>query len=431
MATYKIKYGKGYQEFEFPEENIIGVIESNKIDESGLSQEETIKKSLENPIASARLRNIVKKGDTVCVVVPDITRAWQSPHIYVPLVIDELNKGGVEDEDILIVSATGSHRFQTEDEYKKLVSEDIYNRIKIIDHDCKDEDNLVFMGMTTRGTPVKLNKKVMEYDHLVLTGGVVYHFLAGFGGGRKYVLPGISSYETIMKNHSYSFNEGLGSGSNKHVKSGNISETNPVHCDMLEAASFAKPAFILNVVVDGDKKITHAFSGNYIKAHEAAAKVVESIDGVKIKQKAEMVIASACGFPKDINLYQTSKTIFNAVEALEDNGVMIIVSECSEGFGNAETEHMMLNFDNMLDRERDTRNEYSIGKGVAYLECEFGEKYNFILVSKMTQEQLGNTSIKPAGTIAEALELAYKIKGKRNLKTYLMPYGANTMPIID
>ncbi len=428
MAKYYMKYGKGKKEFEFPAENVLGVIKPNEINIPNLSQEDIIKEAFENPIASARLREIVKAGDKVCVVIPDITRAWQSPHIYVPLIIDELNKGGIKDDDILLVSATGSHRFQTEEEFKKLVTEDIYKRIKIIDHDCKDEENLVYVGETMRGTPVKLNKKAMECDHLILAGGVIYHFLAGFGGGRKYILPGISGFETIMKNHSYSLNEGLGSGSNPNVKSGNISESNPVHCDMLEAASFARPSFILNVVVNSEKRITHAFAGNYIKAHEAGTQIVESVDGVDICQKAEMVIASACGYPKDINLYQTSKTIFNAVEALKEKGVMIIVSECSEGFGNTSTENMMLNFDNMLDREKNIREEYSIGKGIAYLECEIAEKYHFILVSDIEQKLLNKTKVKVVKTVQEAIDLAYKIKGKKDLKTYMMPYGANTFP---
>lgn len=430
MSKYCMKYGKDKIEFEFPKENVLAVIEPNKIDIPDIPQVEIVRKALENPIASAKLSEIVKEGDTVCVVVPDITRVWQSPHIYVPPVIEELIKGGVKDKDIIIISATGSHRFQTDEEFKQLVSEDVFNRIKVIDHDCKDEDNLVYVGTTTRGTPVKLNKKALECDHLVLTGGVIYHFLAGCGGGRKYVLPGISGYETIMKNHSYSFNEGLGSGCNPNVKSGNLKETNPIHCDMLEAASFAKPTFVLNVIVDSNKKITHAFSGNYIKAHEAGTEIVELVDGVEINEKAEMVIASACGFPKDMNLYQTSKTVFNAVEALEEKGVMIIVSQCLEGFGSSATEHIMLNFDNMLDREKDIRADYSIGKFIAYLECEYAEKFHFILVSEIEQELLNKTKIRVVKTIEEALELAYKVKGKKDLKTYMMPYGANTLPIL-
>lgn len=388
MSIYKMKYGKKYLEFEYDDQNVINIIKPNQLDLSDLSGRERVIEALVNPIASARLSEIVKSGDTICVVVPDITRVWQSPNIYVPPIIEELNRGGV-----------------------------------------KDEDNLVYCGMTTYGTPVKLNKKALACDHLVLAGGAIYHFLAGFGGGRKYVMPGIAGYDTIMTNHSYSFNKGLGSGINENVRSGNMSDSNPIHCDMMEAASFAKPTFILNVVVNSDKKITHAFSGNYIKAHEAACKIVEVVDGVEIHEKADMIIASACGYPKDINLYQTSKTLFNVVEAINPDGVIIILSECSEGFGSDATEYMMTKFDNMFDREKDIRESYSIGKGIAYLECDYAEKYTFILVSEMDADQLKNTKIRPVKTIEEALDLAYSIKGTRNLKTIMMPDAANTQPI--
>lgn len=428
MSKYNMKFGKEKIEFEFKEENVLDIIKPNKVEITDLSQNEIVKKAIENPIESARLSEIVKEGDTVCVVVPDLTRAWQSPHIYVPPIIEELNKGGVKDKDILIISATGSHRFQTEEEFKQIVSEEIFNRVKVIDHDCKDEENLVYVGTTTRGTPVKVNKKALDCDHIVLTGGAVFHFLAGFGGGRKYILPGITSYETIMKNHSYSLNVGLGSGSNPNVKSGKFDETNPIHSDMLEAASFVRPSFILNVVVDANKKITHAFSGNYIKAHEKACEVVDAVDGVFIDKKADMVIASACGFPKDMNLYQTSKTIFNAVEAIDEGGIMIIVSECCEGYGSKATEHIIKDFDNMVDREKDVRDDYSIGTFIGYLVCEYAEKYNFILVTDMDSELLSTTNIRVVNTFDKAMELAYKIKGRKDLKTYMMPYGANTLP---
>jgi lactate racemase len=431
MKQYRLKYGSGYQEFDFSETNVLKVIEPNEVKLSPLSSREIVQQALEHPIASARLRDLVKAGETVCVVIPDTTRAWQSPHLYVPPVIEELNKGGVKDEDILIISATGTHRKQTDDEYKKLVSEDIFKRVKVIDHDCRDTGNLVYLGATTRGTPVWINKKAMDCDHIVLTGGVIYHFLAGFGGGRKYILPGIAGLETILKNHVNSFNEGLGSGSNPNVKSGNMGLSNPVASDMLEVASFVKPTFILNVIVDGDKKITHAFAGNYIKAHEEGAKTVMAIDGVRIKEKAEMVIASACGCPKDINLYQTSKTMFNAVEALQEDGIMIVASECPENFGNPDTEYIMTRFDSLLDMEKDMRKAYTIGKGIGYMECEYARRFHIILVSQMKPENLSKTNMKVVNSITEALELAYQIKGKRDLKTYLMPHGANTMPLLD
>ncbi len=430
MGTYKMKYGKGEEIFEFPDENILKIIEQNKEEKIESSAEEIVRAALDNPIGTAKLREIVKKGESVAVLIPDITRAWQSPEIFVPLVIEELNKGGILDKDIIIIVALGTHRMQTEDEMKRLVSADIYNRISVVNHDCKDEENLVYCGTTSRGTVVRLNKKAMSCNHMVLLGGIVYHFLAGFGGGRKTILPGISSYDTVMQNHAYSFNKGLGSGTNPYIKCGSFDENNPIHSDMIEAANFAKPTFMLNVIVDAKNKISNAFAGDFIKAHVAGVNKVIEIDGIVIDEKADMVIASACGFPKDMNLYQSSKTMFNAIEALKDNGVLIIISDCTEGFGSSDTEYILTKFDNMFDREKDVRKIYSIGKGIGYAICETSEKFNYILVTKMKPELFEKTKIIAVESIGAALEIAYKIKETKNLKTYLMPVGANTKATI-
>lgn len=148
-----------------------------------LSEVDIVRRALENPIGTPRLRDMVKLGQTACLLVPDITRAWQKPHLYVPLVVEELAKGGVRDEDMLIVCATGSHRGQSAKEHKAIVSPAIYSRIHVVDHDCYDTKTLRYVGTTSRGTPVHLNRHALDCDHLVLTGGILYHFLAGFGGG--------------------------------------------------------------------------------------------------------------------------------------------------------------------------------------------------------------------------------------------------------
>jgi len=431
MKTFKFKYGEEKLGFSLPEDEILMVIEPNPMPPVEKSGGDIVRAALEKPIGSERLRDLVHPGETVCVVIPDVTRAWQSPSVYVPPVIEELTKAGVRDEDIVIISATGSHRKQTEEEYIVLVGEDVYRRIEIIDHDCKDEENLVDIGVTSFGTPVRINKRALECDHIVMTGGAILHFLAGYGGGRKYILPGIVGYETIMRNHSYSMNEGMGAGSNPEVRSGNMTPKNKIHMDMMEAAAMAKPLFIMNVVVDSDKRITHAFSGDYIQAHQAACEVVKQMDAVTIHEKADMVIASAGGYPKDINLYQTTKSVFNAVEAVKPGGVMIVVSECREGFGSKDTEAIIRNFPDMISREKDIRSKYTIGKFLGYRPAEIAEQVHFILVSDMDPALLAKTKIRPVATIEEALDLGRKLIEAEHPTITLMPYAANTLPMLD
>ncbi|MDK2918633.1 MAG: lactate racemase [Candidatus Petromonas sp.] len=425
MRTYKMKYGKETVDFSIPEKNLIGVIESNSIDNEK-TEEEIILDALENPIGSKRLSEIVKPGEKICIVISDITRAWQKMGSYLHYIVDELSRGGISDEDIVFLCATGSHRKQTEEEHRILLGEKLADRFKVIDHDCLDEDNLVYLGTTSYGTPVKVNKIAMDCDHIVITGAIVFHLLAGWGGGKKSILPGICGYETIMANHAMSLGPEMGSGSNPEIRSGKVIN-NPIHEDMLEAAGFVKPSFLFNVVMNSKGNIAHAVAGNYIKAHEAGCKIVDNIDGVEIDKKADMVIATAGGYPKDINFYQTIKTVINAKEAVKEGGVMIIISQCSDGFGNEHIRKIIQDFDTLVDRERDLRADYSIAKYIGYYVSEVAQKHLLILVSTMEPDDLSMANIYVVKTIDEALDLAYKMKGK-DLKTYLMPHGANTLP---
>lgn len=168
----------------------------------------------------------------------------------------------------------------TREEHIAIVSEDIYNRIQVIDHKCRDAADMVKAGVTSNGTDVWFNRFAMECDHIILTGGVVYHFLAGYGGGPKYLLPGIASYETIQRHHNLALNKGFGSGTNAAVRSANMETSNIFHADLEEAALLAKPSFLLNVVVDDNYNIIKAVAGDMVQAHREACALVDAIDGV-------------------------------------------------------------------------------------------------------------------------------------------------------
>ncbi|GAA0743115.1 nickel-dependent lactate racemase [Clostridium oceanicum] len=426
MKEFELKYGRGKVKFSLPEKNVLGVI-NNKALKTDKNEDEIIKDAIENPICSAPLKELVHKGEKVCIVISDITRAWQKISKYLPYVVEEIKKGGVEDKDIVFISSTGTHRKQTEEEHKILLGEELYSKYKVIDHDCKDKENLVYTGMTSYNTPVWVNKLALECDHIILTGAIIYHFLVGYSGGKKSILPGISSYETITHNHSLSFWGKLGDGENSYVKAGNI-DCNPIHDDMIQAASFVKPTYMFNVVMGSDGNIAAAVSGNYLKAHDAGRKYVDMIDGVDIEEKADLAIATAGGYPKDINFYQTSKTISNTREAVKEGGSIIILSECSEGLGGDEgVKKLLTDFNNMLDREKELRDRYTISKHTSYLACDTAERFNMILVSNIDPSLMKNTKVRVVKTIDEALNLVRKEKGE-NLKTYVMPHAANTLP---
>ena len=423
-----MKYGQKEFDVHLPPELIAAELEPNRIDLPQRTPAEHIRWALDHPIDSAPLKELVRAGEKVCIVISDVTRRWQSPETYLPILVAELESAGVRDEDILILSATGTHRRQTEGEKIGLVTRAVYDRIRVEDHQCTEEENLAYVGTTSRGTPVWLDKRALECDKIILTGGVVYHFMAGFGGGRKSILPGIAGRETIMKNHNLALNPGLGSGSNPDVRSANMNDTNPVHADMMEACSMVNPIFLVNVVVNDDQEIIAAFAGNWITAHQAACDLVDRMYGVPVREKTPLVIASAGGYPKDLNFYQTIKTLCNAREVVEDGGTIILVTKSEEGYGSADTEKQIAGYPTMVEREKALRADFSIGAFIGYLFAECAETHHVIAVTSMNQEDFGTAKIHVVRTLDEALELSRQLNGGKDLRATLMPHGANTLP---
>ena len=204
-------------------------------------------------------------GTKVVIVTSDITR-YTGSDIYLPLLVERLNRCGVADADIEIIIALGIHRKQTEHEHQKILGP-LYGRIRVSDHECDAHDALTFIGKTTNGIEVSINRKAVEADHLILTGTIGFHYFAGFGGGRKSVLPGIASRKACMASHFTVLNPGEGSGKNRLAVTGNL-EGNPVHRAMVEGCALLNPVFILNTVLDADKRIIAAFAGDWREAHE-------------------------------------------------------------------------------------------------------------------------------------------------------------------
>ena len=188
------------------------------------------------------------------------------------------------------------------------------------------------------------------------------------------------------------------------------------------------PTFLVNVVVNDDQEIIAAFAGNWITAHRAACDLVDRMYGVPAREKTPLVIASAGGYPKDLNFYQTIKTLCNALEVVEKDGTIILVTRSQEGFGNADTERQIAGFSTMLEREKDLRENFSIGAFIGYLFAESAEKYHMIVVTGMDQAAFGSAKIHAVKNLDEALELSRRLNGGRDLRATLMPHGANTLP---
>jgi nickel-dependent lactate racemase len=425
VQEYLFAYGRGELTCRLNPDRILGALRPKPLP-SPESEEAVVRRAMENPIGSPRLKELVRPGEKVCLIVGDMTRLWARYQVMAPVILQELNEAGIPDKDITIISATGAHRAQTAEEHEKLVGAEIYRRIKMLDHDCRDA-GLVSLGTTSRGTPVLVNRLVYEADRVICTSGIVYHFLAGYGGGKKAIMPGVSGFASIMANHRLSLNPG-GPGLNQDVRAGKLAG-NPLSEDMLEAARLAGADFMVNSIVNDEHKVALAVAGDLAAAHAAGAALVDEYFGVSISEPANLVIASCGGYPKDINLYQTYKTAHNMVRAMKPGGIGILLSESCEGIGNDKFRTICTDFPDNESREQELKTNYEIASFMGYTQLLWAQQNYIILVSSLPPEQVCQMSMIPARTLDEALSLAEGFLDS-NYKAYLMPAAATTLPFL-
>jgi nickel-dependent lactate racemase len=270
----------------------------------------------------------------------------------------------------------------------------------------------------------------MEADKLILTGGVIYHYMVGYGGGRKSVMPGICSNTTIQACHLWSLEPQAGAGRSKLAQS-KMTDGNPAHEDMMECASLVKPDFIVNVVPNLDGDICGIFAGNWVSAWLKATQRVDAIYGVEIQEKADIVIATAGGYPKDINLYQTTKTMDNAVHAARDGGVSLILSECPDIREPLEY-FRWFDYPTIEEHDRALRANYTIAGWCALITREYCRQSPTIMLTRPDNAELARRAgLIPVAGMEEALKKAYELCGKKDPSVTILPNGANTLPYMQ
>jgi nickel-dependent lactate racemase len=427
MRQYSLRYDKGTVEFAVPEEFVLHeILGSNRPalpDPAGAYLH-----ALDHPIDAPPLKEIIKARDTVVITVSDITRAWQKNASTLSLLIDYLNRTGVPDSNITVIIAVGAHRMNTEVEFVELCGPEVCHRIRVVNHDAWDTKNMVYLGKTSRGTEVALNRLAVEADKVILTGGVIYHLMVGYGGGRKSVLPGLASLKTIRQNHLWSISPTVGGGSSSYCQ--NMSTRgNPQHEDMMEVAAFLNPDFLVNVVMNYEDKIAGIFAGNWISAWLEATRLVDDIYCVPIHEKADIVIASAGGYPKDINLYQSQKTLDNARYALKAGGVAVILAGCPD-IAEPKEFFRWFKYPNVFEQEKALREDYDLPGWVALRHLESCRDYQVVLLTRPENADYARLAkVHPVFSMEEALKVAYEKRGLSRPRIALMPFGANTFPL--
>jgi nickel-dependent lactate racemase len=418
MVEIWLPYGKTEVPVRIPDENLLGVIEPKE--KSGIQDPKSeIQRALANPIGSKPLHEIAKPGDKVAIVVDDATRPAPS-HIMMPPILDELRKIGVKDEDITIIFACGNHRPVKPEEIPRLIGDEIAKCIKTLSHDCKATD-LVNVGTTSFGTPVYLNPSFVEANVRILTGDIELHYYAGYGGGRKSVLPGIAGSISIQKNHALLLHPNARTG---------VLDGNPVHQDMTEAIKFARVDFVLNTVMNAKKEIVTAFAGDVEKAFLEGVKLVDDMYKVQVDKQADIVITAADGSPHDIDLYQAHKAVDSVLDIVKQGGVIILVAECREGYGNQVFYDWMTMFKTKQEMEKEIKRHFMLGGHKAYYLTKTLEKAKVILVSTMPDYYAtGVFRLKTAKTVNNALQVAFNMVGKKS-KVWVVPHGSITLPIL-
>ncbi|MDP2857721.1 MAG: nickel-dependent lactate racemase [Bacillota bacterium] len=425
VRRFDLRYGNGHVELQVPAGNLVGVI-NGKPSVPVADLRAAVRDAIRNPIGSPRLEQIVHPGETVAVLVSDLTRSWCRSDAMVPVVVDELNAAGIPDGDILIMIAVGTHRAQTHDEHALLVTPQVMRRVRVVEHNCRDQ-RMTYLGTTGFGTPVSINEAVSTADRLVLTGGIVTHDMAGYGGGMKSILPGVSSYATIMAHHKVSLGPKPGT-LNDEIGCGKTTG-NVFYADIVEAGRLARPDFLVNTVINPDGSIGRVVAGDPEAAHREGQKTVDESFKAPIRERADVVIASCGGHPLDINFYQSTKSLYNAAAALKPGGAMVLLTESRESFGHPLVEFISTGFASNVERHRHLQEDYDIGKWVGFLATVYAEKYRILLYSSLADRDVASMGMTPVHSAPEAVRLAYELAGPQ-ARTYVIPNASSVWPVM-
>ncbi len=381
---------------------------------------ELVRRAMANPICSPKLSELAKGKNKVVIIASDHTRPVPS-RLIIPQMLSEIREGN-PDADITILIATGCHRGTTKDELVSKFGEDIVNNEKIYVHDCDERDMLVNIGILPSGGECEISRLAYEADLLVSEGFIEPHFFAGFSGGRKSVLPGVAGRKTVLANHCSEFI------ADPKARTG-ILDGNPIHADMIWAAKKANLAYIVNVVLDPEKRVVYAVAGDAEAAHKKGTDFLFSLCGADAVD-ADVVITTNGGYPLDQNVYQAVKGMTAAEATVKKGGVIIMLAKSGDGIGGDHFYHQLADepdigktMDIFLSR---SRNETVPDQWQTQIFLRILEHAKVIYVSEMPDSVVKEMHMSPAHSIGEAIEIAKSIVGDA-ARIAAIPDGVSVM----
>lgn len=422
MKEFLLPYGKETLKAGIEEEHLAGVLVSGLHDyKAPMDGSRLVQEALEHPIGTPRLCDMAIGRKKIVIISSDHTRPVPS-RIIMPLLLKEIRRGN-PDAEVTIVISTGLHRETTREELEAKFGQEIMEQETIVVHDCDDQENLVYLGKLPSGGNMYINRLAVEADLLVAEGFIEPHFFAGFSGGRKSVLPGVASRETVMYNHNSAFI------ADDHARTGVI-EGNPIHNDMLYAARAARLDFIVNVVIDAAHDPIFAVAGDCDLAHRAGREFLASrcqVDAVL----ADIVISTNGGYPLDQNIYQSVKGMTAAEATVKEGGVIIMLSQAADGHGGRyfhetfrdekDLNRMMKTF---LDRKPQ---ETIIDQWQSQIFARVLLKARVVFVSSCEDRLVEELHMIPAHSMEEALEKAKEIVNREDYQVTVIPDGVSVI----
>ena len=400
----EIPYGEGRETAEIPDQNVGEIVHPNELPEA--DEISVLRQALDNPIGSVGLSEFLKGADSALVIVNDATRPTPTAKV-----LREIS-AHLEGVEVKYIVATGMHRAPTEEEYRFIFGE-LYDDVSsnVFSHDSK-QSPMVDLGRTSRGTDVRMNSIIQETDRIIVIGSVEPHYFAGYTGGRKAFIPGVSAYETIEQNHKLALS--------LEAQALRL-EGNPVHEDMMETMELLadKKVFSIMSVLDRNHEICAAFSGGLTESFEAAVKKADHVFVVPLKGKAEVVVA-VTSFPHDIDLYQSQKALDNAKYAVKEGGILILVSACRTGVGPDTFLKLLASAETPKQALDKIAEGYKLGYHKAAKMAEIGLDKKMYAVTGLDRETAVKAHLIPMASVQEALDSALNEMGEAAKVTFIM-----------
>lgn len=415
----KLNKGQGVLGLEIPDHKISDILNGRDVPALG---HDRVRQIIEDGVSAHTPDRI--GGRKIAVIIPDNTRLWARGDLFVPHIVQTLMRLGAKKEDITIIIALGTHKDIDADGFAELAGEYCAQNIRIVNSANVNKDRLTRISTTTRNTQLTITTEAARADHIIIFGGVLHHMLAGFGGGRKYILPGIAGYDAIQQNHSLSIREN--GTAHPHVRQGRL-EGNPVHEDMTEAAKLFlkdKTATYVAVAANGNGEIFHCAVGDVDSTFTTACRTLDEACCIPVTGRADFALISTGGHRTDTQLYQSTKALFNAVGIVKEGGHILFVAGCADGIGNETFGRTLTEYRDDPGRiGKELVQSFNMPAYVAFRVMDILDRYHVTLYSDLPDDLVTKMGF-------SVMKDPDRYIGQLSGQGVVMPHAENILPVL-